>query len=124
MGSATVMNIVPQPALGGAGCGHCAHSVAGPVCTQAEPAALAGAPRLQGPPELLQRVLAALERELGQPGVPAERWVQALRLGPGEAELTLAVGRLCGGRALADRAFHALRAVLPDTDIYVLHGLA
>jgi len=104
-----------------AGCGACLHSAAGPVCrsAQGEPCL---APELSGPPDLLRQVLAELDRELA---VQTERermhtgLVQALKLGDGEAELTLGVAAHCSGALLADAAFQTLRRLLPDTDIYV-----
>jgi len=48
--------------------------------------------------------------------------VRSLRVQPGEVTLQLAVGRQCGGRALAEAAFETLRGLLPDTDIYVTHA--
>lgn len=117
-----------NPAAAQGGCGACVHSAAGPVChTAAE--VPCGGPALSGPPEQLERVLHVLEQALGvgspqpeAPSLPARSLVHSLRLGDGEAELTLAVARRCGGALLADTAFQALRQLLPDTDIYVLHA--
>jgi hypothetical protein len=47
--------------------------------------------------------------------------VRSLQVLPGEVTLQLAVGRQCGGLALAEAAFETLRGLLPDTDIYVTH---
>jgi hypothetical protein len=79
---------------------------------------------LSGPPALLQRGLAELDRDLGVEAADADGahgLVHALTLRDGEAELTLAVARRCGGALLADTAFQTLRRLLPDTDIYVTH---
>jgi hypothetical protein len=80
-------------------------------------------PALSGPPDQLQRLLAALEHDLAQQsnGVGGGL-VAALHLGLGEAELTLALPRRCGGTLIADTAFQTLRRLLPDTDIYVSHA--
>jgi hypothetical protein len=112
----------PHPAGDGAApCGGCLHSAAGPVCRVAEGQACE-APQLSGPPEQLQRVMAALEAALATPGQPVSALVHALRLVPDdEVELTLNVAPHCSGVDLADRAFQTLRALLPDTDIYVRH---
>jgi hypothetical protein len=112
----------PPPAeTGGARCGGCLHSAAGPVCRAADDRDCV-APQLSGPPEQLQRVMDALEKALARPGQPVDALVHALRLVPGEeAELTLNLAPHCSGVDLADRAFQTLRALLPDTDIYVHH---
>lgn len=84
------------------------------------------APMLSGPADQLQRLLAALAPVLGFDEVPGRcdgaGLLRSLQLQPGEVELQLAVGRHCGGAALADQAFQTLRGLMPDTDIYV--GLA
>jgi hypothetical protein len=80
------------------------------------------APRLDGPPELLGRVLGELTRVLDAEAggcVSARDFVHALRLEDGEAELRLGVLPDAAGRALMDTAFQTLRRLLPDTDIYV-----
>ena len=105
------------------GCGHCLTSAAGPVC-RSDLGPRCTAPVLVGPPERVQEVLAALDRDLGVGAVGADGalgLVHALTLRDGEAELTLAVARRCGGALLADTAFQTLRRLLPDTDIYVTH---
>lgn len=100
-----------------AGCGGCLHAASqGPVCRDV-PGDPCAAPQLSGPADQVQRLLDALAAALGAAG--ASR-VQALTLQPGEVELTLSVSPHCGGASLADGAFQALRALLPDTDIYVL----
>jgi hypothetical protein len=63
----------------------------------------------------LKRALAPVLGALDTSGL-----VRALHVADGEVELQLALRADCGGAALADSAFHALRALLPDTDIYVL----
>lgn len=50
--------------------------------------------------------------------------VQALHLGPDEAEVMLTVPAHCAGARLNEAAFHALRLALPDRDIYVRHAAA
>ena len=111
----------PQAETGAVRCGACLHSAAGPVCRVAEGRACL-APQLSGPPEQVQRVMDALELALATPDQPGADLVHALRLVPGEeAELTLNVAPHCSGMDLADRAFQTLRALLPDTDIYVHH---
>ncbi|MDP4301823.1 iron-sulfur cluster assembly protein [Leptothrix discophora] len=85
-----------------------------------------GQPLLDGPPEQLAAVLAALrgvqEFREGRDIVTSGR-VQALEIADGEATLTLRMGQgLCvDAHALAERAFEALRSTLPDTDLYLRH---
>jgi hypothetical protein len=122
MGSA--LHTIPiLPASGGgcapaAGCGGCLHGTAsGPVCRTllGEPCA---APTLSGPADALDRLRQALAPVLG--ALDSNGLVRALHVQDGEVELQLALRADCGGAALADSAFQALRSVLPDTDIYVL----
>lgn len=101
-------------------CGGCLHSSAGPVCRVIEGEDCV-APQLSGPPQQLKRVMDALQAALATPEHPVGTLVHALHLADGEAELTLNVAPHCAGVDLADRAFQALRALLPDTDIYVRH---
>lgn len=101
-----------------AGCGGCLHDATrGPVCRslRGEPCA---APTLSGPADELARLLTALTPVLGAP--ESSGLVRSLVVQDGEVELRLALPADCGGAALADSAFQALRGVLPDTDIYVL----
>ena len=99
------------------GCGGCLHSAAsGPVC-RSMPAADCGAPQFTGPADELARLQRALTPLLG--ALETSGLVRALHVQDGEVELQLAVGADCGGAALAENAFHALRGLLPDTDIYV-----
>lgn len=99
------------------GCGGCQHSAgSGPVCRSMLGEAC-GAPLLTGPADELARLQRALTPVLG--ALASSGLVRALRVQDGEVELQLAVGADCGGAALADDAFHALRRLLPDTDIYV-----
>lgn len=105
------------------GCGRCLQGEDGePVCRTVRGDA-SHAPQLSGPADELQRLMAALAPVLGWGDESGPRagagLVRALNLLPGEVELQLAVGRQCGGAALADSAFEALRGLLPDTDIYV-----
>lgn len=100
-----------------AGCGGCLHrSGIGPVCREAmgEPCA---APTLTGPVDELARLLTALAPVLGSP--EGGGLLRSLTVQDGEVELQLALRADCGGAALADSAFHMLRGLLPDTDIYV-----
>ena len=104
-------------------CAACLPSAAGPVCRN-ELAPPGEEPQLAGPPELLQRVLQALSRDLAVQspgGLLASGLIRGLTLTADEVELTLAVAPRCGGALLADTAFQSLRRELPDTDIYVLH---
>lgn len=100
-----------------AGCGACLHSAgSGPAC-----GAMVGqagdAPQLTGPADELARLQRALTPVLG--ALERSGLVRALHVQDGEVELQLAVRADCGGAALADNAFQALRSLLPDTDIYV-----
>lgn len=111
-----------QPAE--AGCGHCLPSpAAGPVCASAV-GLPCPRPRLEGPADRIDRVLQQL-RQVGDASgnlVDSQRY-SALRVTGDEIELTLAFPRRCGASdVLADRAFHTLRVVWPDTDIYVMHA--
>ncbi|MDZ7814181.1 MAG: hypothetical protein U5L74_14235 [Ideonella sp.] len=77
-----------------------------------------------GPADDVQRVLQSLEATLGPltTGLSsALAVVQALHLGLDDAELILTVPPHCAGARLSDAAFHALRATLPDRDIYIRH---
>jgi hypothetical protein len=106
-------------------CGACAHSAAGPVC-RVDIGEACEAPALVGPADQLARVMTELDTALaaadGVQGSKGSRFVQSLRLAGSEAELVLAVQPHCGGRQLADIAFQAMKRLLPDTDIYVLHA--
>lgn len=79
-------------------------------------------PRLIGPTEDLQRVLAgverALSRELGA-SAPLPGWLRELRLEADEVYLAFRPDLCAGDLAPAEVAFAALRRLLPDTDIYV-----
>lgn len=119
----TMSKTIPIQGAAPAGvCGHCPHGSGndGPDC-HAAPALPWVAPQLSGPADELVRLLAALAH---QPGFEAGTTglVRALRVQPGEVELQLTMGRHCGGAELADTAFQALRGLLPDTDIYVMHA--
>jgi len=104
-------------AAGAPACGGCLQGANGaPVCRATQGHACE-APQLSGPADELARLLAALAPVLG----PADSGlVRALRVQAGEVELQLSVPADCGGAALADSAFQALRGLLPDTDIYVM----
>lgn len=80
-------------------------------------------PVLQGPQELLAKVLGGLSGVIDPAGggnVVEGRWIRALHLNGDEAELTLAADpRSARGAWLAEESFQALRRLLPDTDVYV-----
>ena len=115
----TALHTIPiQSANPVRGCGGCLHSTGSePVCRAALGEACS-APDLTGPADELARLLQALTPVLGSPNHSG--LVRALHVQDGEVELQLAVRADCGGAALADDAFHTLRCLLPDTDIYVL----
>jgi hypothetical protein len=71
---------------------------------------------LSGPPERVGPVLGALQAAVGP---DARAWLRELRLSDGEAWVAFAPGLGVGGLLSAERAFEALRRVLPDTDIYI-----
>lgn len=99
------------------GCGSCLPTAgSGPVC-RSMLGEDCGAPLFTGPADELVRLQRALTPLLG--ALESSGLVRALRVQDGEVELQLAVRADCGGAALADDAFHALRKLLPDTDIYV-----
>jgi hypothetical protein len=101
------------------GCGACLHGASSPDCDGALGASDV-APTLCGPADEIDALLLALSQRLGTAGdAEPTRWLRALKLAPGEVEVTLAVAAHCSGTALADSAFQALRGLLPDTDIYV-----
>jgi hypothetical protein len=106
--------------LSAAGCGHCAHDAHGvPQCRQ-RLAETEAHPDLAGPPEQLQRLLPALAPVLGfDARTGAGGLLRTLQVQPGEVTLQLALARHCGADELADTAFHTLRRLLPDTDIFV-----
>jgi hypothetical protein len=118
-GSAT-MNIPIKPlAAAGHACGDCHDTPSGPVCS-ASKRSPASTPTLIGPTAEVAQLLNKLSAECqGQRLADA---VVALRLEPGEVELTLSVPPRCGGAELADQAFKTLRRLLPDTDIYITHA--
>jgi hypothetical protein len=99
-----------------AACGSCGQS---PCQTSARSAI--EAPQLSGPTDELRRLLTALAPPMGfaSDDLKAAGLVRSLQVQPGEVSLTLAVSRHCGGQDLAELAFQTLRALLPDTDIYV-----
>lgn len=106
-----------------AGCGDCLHDeVNGTICRSLLGQSCA-APELSGPRDELTRLMVALGPLLSVPDAsrPSGRssLVRSLHVSPGEVALQLSVAADCGGAALADSAFQALRGLLPDTDIYV-----
>ena len=116
-----IKTIVIHPAVALPGCGACLHDSGAPVCRAVLGEACA-APRLLGLPQDVRRVMAALGLTLGFDADVADAGagvVRSLSVQPGEVDLSLVAGRQCGGSALADAAFQALRCLLPDTDIYV-----
>ncbi len=89
---------------------------------QERPALRIEAPRLSGNPDTVQRVVGALQTALDERvGLrePTGVWLRELHLAGDEAELSLAPGLPCCHSELAQAAFETLRALLPDTDIYV-----
>ncbi|MBI5256350.1 MAG: hypothetical protein HY855_07625 [Burkholderiales bacterium] len=105
-----------------ASCHACLQSPEGPSCRSAVGQACE-APVLSGPHDEVQRLLDALSLSLASEGGSSGiGLVRGLRVEPGEVELALAVDPHCRGAALADTAFQTLRALLPDTDIYVTHA--
>lgn len=79
-------------------------------------------PRLVGPADQVQRVLAALETDMARAlGArwPIRGWLRELRLQEGEAVLAFTPELCAGDSEAAEVAFATLRRVLPDTDIYV-----
>ena len=115
----TIRSDAPQ-----AGCGACLPSPNGPQC-RAMTDPTGEPPQLTGPSDELARLMAALAPRLGlaaDASLSTAGLVRSLQVLPGEVTLQLAVGRHCGGQALAEAAFETLRALLPDTDIYVTHA--
>ena len=115
-----------QPAPQGGGCGDCLHGE-DVHCRSVVHARRCPQPRLRGPENTLGPVLKALDRDVVDPasgrGLLALQWIEGLSIEDGEAELRLAFAADCGpARALADAAFHTLRRLLPDTDVYVRHA--
>ena len=116
-----VKTIAIHTAASQPGCGACLHDSGTPVCRATLGQACA-APRLQGSPQDLRRLMSALGPTLGFAADAADAGagvVVSLSVLPGEVDLRLAAGRHCGGAALADAAFQTLRGLLPDTDIFV-----
>lgn len=115
-----------QQAQPASGCGGCLASDNGPKCRAHVTGEACTQPQLAGSPELLQQVLQALNAHVIDPdagrGIVDLQWVKALRIGNGEAELTLSFAPACGpGKELSELAFQTLRRLLPDTDVYVRH---
>ena len=118
-----IKTITLHPAVPQAGCGACLHDSGAPVCRAVLGEACL-APELHGSPTAVQRVMAALGPALGFTADARNADAgagQVLRLSvlPGEVDLVLSGALRCGGAALAEAAFAALRGLLPDTDIYV-----
>lgn len=115
--------ILPAAHTPSTACSACVHGDDGaPVC-RVVLGDTCVAPRLTGPADQLQRLMMALAPVLGFEEAPGRAdgagLVRSLQWQPGEVDLQLAVGRHCGGAALADQAFQTLRDLLPDTDIFV-----
>ncbi len=117
--------ISSAPSAGGC-CGSCHAGQAGQPCDSDVALPRCETPQLQGPPEQLQRALQSLDAVLDPAsgsGLVAGRLIKSLRIDHDEAELELSFPVHCGSAMdLADEAFHALRVVLQDTDIYVRHS--
>lgn len=81
-----------------------------------------GAPRLDGDPGRVQRLLRelqdAVDLELGV-RLPASAWLRELRLDDDECVVALSPGLRQRGQGVAEATFATLRRVLSDTDIYV-----
>jgi metal-sulfur cluster biosynthetic enzyme len=108
------------------GCGHCLAADSGPKCRSLVTSQACAQPQLAGRAEQLQQVMQALNHHVVDPaagrGIVDLQWVKALRIGDGEAELTLSFAPACGpGKELSESAFQTLRRLLPDTDVYVRH---
>lgn len=100
-------------------CPACVHAATASACRSAFGQTCV-APALIGPRAEIDRLMQALGEALGfRANAEDPMPVSALRIEPGEVELTLQVTATCGGRSLATRAFETLRRLLPDTDIYV-----
>jgi hypothetical protein len=127
-GSMAIMSVaartIPiQPAQPSPGCGRCmsdgqGERLCGVVLDRCE-----AAPELSGPPDQVSRVLSALVARTGC-APDGSGLVRRLLLREGEADLQLSVASHCGGVALADGAFQALRGLLPDPDIFVTFAAA
>lgn len=108
-----------------ADCGACEASPVGPACRGQGFGEPCLNPVLEGEPDTLQRVLAALDAEAADEagGIVGRHCVKSLRIADGEAVLTVTFPPTCGsGKVLAEIAFGTLRRLLPDTDVYVLHA--
>lgn len=124
--AATPILHISQPTSNG--CGACSHLPAGLTSCTVAAYRRCPQPLLRGPQAPMARALKALGQVLdansGQ-NLLAAQLVSSLVLDDSSAELTLTVSSHCGGgRALAESSFQALRGVLPDTDIYVMHAPA
>jgi hypothetical protein len=118
----SMVNIPIKPvATAGHACGDCHDTPSGPVCSVSQRSP-ANTPTLIGPKAEVQLLLTRLSAECQDQGQRLTDAIVALRLEPGEVELTLSVPPRCGGAELADQAFKTLRRLLPDTDIYVTHA--
>lgn len=109
-----------------AGCDACPAADADSTCKVAPSAQHCMQPQLSGPAERVAWLLRELDRHVVDAaagrGIVELGWVRALRVEPGEVELTLGFAPACGGgRMLTDAAFQQLRRLLPDTDVYVSH---
>ncbi len=114
--------IQPEPAQA-PGCSACVHAERDTTCRGALGQECI-APMLVGPRAEIDRLMRALGEALGfRADAEAALPVTALRVEPGEVELTLNVAPHCGGASLVQRAFETLRGLLPDTDIYVACAL-
>lgn len=112
----------PEPGAEPSRCQACGGGDIAPPCGAAVRGLPCAAPRLEGPSDLLQRVMGELTEALDRESrgcVAARDFVHLLRVQDGEAELRLGVHPDHAGIQLMDTAFQTLRRLLPDTDIYV-----
>lgn len=113
----------PGPA---GGCGLCHTPLGAAACRPALARTRCTAPRLVGPAPALERVLDVL-RQVQDPecggNIVDGGLIEALELRADEATLTLVAGTggCAIGSLIAEDAFLALRAALPNTDVYVQH---
>lgn len=102
------------------GCGACVSPQR--ACVHHPGGAEAPAPRLSGDPlrieQLLARLAPQMDEVFGHPVSPG-LWLASLSLSPGQAHLALAPNLACHAGIVAERAFDAMRQVLPDTDLYI-----
>jgi hypothetical protein len=85
-------------------------------------AAVVASPELQGPAELILRLLERLHPAVvaafGRPVQDGE-WLRSIDLHDGEAVVRLHAHLGCKTREVAELTFDVMRRVLPDTDLYI-----